>query len=48
VGRVLTKRGHRWRLVCASPLVALFVCAWAAGEVVGAWAGAGDSLSRVC
>ncbi len=48
VSRVLTKPGHRWRLISASPLIAVFVCAWGAGEVVGAWTGAGDSLSRVC
>jgi len=29
------------------PLIALFVLAWGAGEVVGYWAGAGGSLARV-
>ncbi len=29
------------------PLVAIYVTAWGAGEVVGYWFGAGDSLSRV-
>jgi hypothetical protein len=26
----------------------VFVCAWAAGEVVGAWASDGASLAKVC
>jgi glycosyltransferase involved in cell wall biosynthesis len=46
--RVLVKPGHRLRMLQALPLVAVFVCAWAVGEIVGAWAGPGDSLSRVC
>lgn len=45
--RALRKRVGR-SLVCrAMPLMALFVCAWGAGEVVGYWFGAGDSLSKV-
>jgi hypothetical protein len=39
VGRALV-----WR---AMPLTALFVSAWAAGEIVGYWFGAGDSMSKV-
>ena len=30
------------------PMIAIFVIAWAAGEVVGSWFGAGDSLQKVC
>ena len=48
VGRVWSRGGHRRELVRALPLLAVFVCAWAAGEVVGAWFGPGRSLSRVC
>ncbi|MGH7592246.1 MAG: hypothetical protein ACRELE_00090, partial [Gemmatimonadales bacterium] len=47
VSRALSKRVPRL-LVCRTvPLIALFVCAWGAGEVAGYWFGAGDSLSRV-
>lgn len=47
VSRVVSKRRHIGHLARALPLLGLFVCAWAAGEVVGyAW-GPGDSLSRV-
>lgn len=34
-----------WRTM---PLTALFVCAWGAGEIMGYWFGAGDSLRKVC
>ncbi|MBA2293174.1 MAG: hypothetical protein H0W15_12050 [Gemmatimonadales bacterium] len=34
-----------WRSL---PYTAAFVCAWGAGEVVGYWLGAGDSLRKVC
>ncbi|MGH7711089.1 MAG: glycosyltransferase [Gemmatimonadaceae bacterium] len=47
VSRVVSKRRHIAHLVSSLPLLALFVCAWAAGEVVGYARGAGDSLSRV-
>jgi glycosyltransferase involved in cell wall biosynthesis len=47
VSRVVSKRRHVGHLVRSLPLLALFVCAWAAGEVVGYARGAGDSLSRV-
>jgi glycosyltransferase involved in cell wall biosynthesis len=47
VSRVVSKRRHIGHLVRSLPLLALFVCAWAAGEVVGYARGAGDSLSRV-
>lgn len=30
------------------PLLAIFVCVWAAGEAAGAWFGDGGALSRVC
>lgn len=36
-----------WLVVRTAPLVAIFVTAWAAGEVTGAWTGAGTSLARV-
>ena len=48
VSRVLAKRRHRAELVRSLPLLALFVTSWAAGEVVGYWAGPGDSLAKVC
>ena len=48
VSRVFAKRRHRAELLKSLPLIALFVCAWAAGEVIGAWFGAGDSLEKVC
>lgn len=34
--------------VRALPLLALWVTAWAAGEVTGYWFGAGDALNKVC
>ena len=48
VSRVFLKRRHRAELVQSLPLLALFVTSWALGEVVGYWAGPGDSLARVC
>ena len=48
VSRILKKGRHQNWLVKSLPLIAIFVVAWGAGEVVGYWAGAGDSLSRVC
>jgi hypothetical protein len=47
VSRVITRRRYRRELAKALPLIALFVVGWAAGEMVGALAGPGDSLSRV-
>ena len=47
VSRVLAKGRHRAELVKSLPLLAVFVCAWAAGEVVGSWFGAGNSLQQV-
>jgi hypothetical protein len=46
--RVLSKGQHRAELVKSLPLLGVFVCAWAVGEVVGAWAGDGGALARVC
>lgn len=46
--RVWTSGAHRSELVMSLPLLAVFVCAWAAGEAVGAWAGDGGALARVC
>jgi len=48
VTRIWRKRQHLAELRRSLPLIALFVCAWAAGEVVGSWCGAGDSLQKVC
>lgn len=48
VSRILQKevpRGLAWRSV---PYIAVFVLAWGAGEVIGYWFGAGDSLRKVC
>ncbi|MEP7308830.1 MAG: glycosyltransferase [Acidobacteriota bacterium] len=47
VSRVAVRRRYRRALATSLPLIALFVIGWAAGEMVGALAGAGDSLSRV-
>jgi hypothetical protein len=47
VSRILAKQRHRGELLRSLPLLAVFVTAWAAGEVVGSWFGAGDSLQRV-
>lgn len=46
--RVVSKGRHRAELVRSLPLLALFVTSWALGEVVGYWAGPGDSLGKVC
>ena len=48
VSRILAKGRHRSELMRGLPLIAIFVCAWAAGEVVGSWFGAGNSLEKVC
>ena len=48
VRRVLSAGQHRAELVKSLPLLAVFVCAWAAGEAIGAWAGDGGALARVC
>jgi hypothetical protein len=45
--RVWPKRAHRRDLVASLPLLMLFVCAWAAGEMVGYAAGPGRALARV-
>jgi len=46
--RVFSKGHHRWELVKSLPLLSVFVCAWAAGEAVGAMAGDGGAQARVC
>jgi hypothetical protein len=46
-GTVWAKRRHRRELLRSLPLLALFVTAWGAGEVIGYWFGPGDALSRV-
>ncbi len=48
VTRILSKGRHKKLLYKSLPLISLFVTSWAVGEVVGYWAGAGDSLSKVC
>jgi hypothetical protein len=48
VSRVVSKRVHRAELLRSVPLLMVFVCCWAAGEVVGYSLGPDDSLSRVC
>lgn len=48
VSRTLQKQVDRRLVWQTVPLTALFVCAWGAGEVVGYWFGAGDSLRKVC
>lgn len=47
VARIWGKRVHRGELVKSLPLLGLFVTGWAAGELVGAWFGPGDALSKV-
>ncbi len=47
VSRIRAKGRHAAELNRSLPYIALFVVAWAAGELVGYLAGAGDSLSRV-
>jgi hypothetical protein len=46
--RVLAKTRDLPQLAAASPLLLVFVTAWAWGEMVGYSFGAGDSLARVC
>lgn len=46
VRRVLATR-YRTELLRSLPLLLLFVCVWAAGEMMGYAAGPGDALSRV-
>jgi hypothetical protein len=47
VARVLRSHRHRRELLTSLPLVALFVCVWAAGEGVGYAAGSGQSLAKI-
>jgi glycosyltransferase involved in cell wall biosynthesis len=47
VRRVLASKRHQRELFVSLPLLAVFVCAWAAGEAVGFAAGPGDSFARV-
>ena len=47
VSRTWAAAEHRADLLLSLPLLALFTTAWAAGEVVGWWAGPGDALRRV-
>ncbi len=47
VSRIVAKGRHTGKLWPSLPLIALFVLAWGAGEVVGYWLGAGKSLAQV-
>ncbi len=47
VTRILAKGRHTEKLWRGLPLIALFVCAWGAGEVVGYTLGAGNALAKV-
>jgi hypothetical protein len=47
VRRILAKGAHTEKLWPSLPLIALFVLAWGAGEVVGYWLGAGNALAKV-
>ncbi len=48
VSTVWRKGVDRLEIMRALPLLAVFVASWGVGETVGAWAGQGDALSRVC
>lgn len=48
VSRIVSKRRHLGTLARSLPLISLFVTSWGAGEVVGYFFGAGDSLRKVC
>jgi hypothetical protein len=48
VTRLVSKKRHLGVLVRAIPLMSVFMVAWGAGEVVGYFAGPGDSLRKVC
>ncbi|HEX7477003.1 MAG TPA: glycosyltransferase [Polyangiales bacterium] len=48
VTRIAAKHRHQALLAKSTPLIAMFVTSWAAGEVVGSLFGEGDSLSKVC
>ena len=47
VRNILAKGRHIDRLWPSLPMISAFVCSWGAGEVVGYWFGAGNSLSKV-
>lgn len=47
VARAWSRPAYRRVLIRSLPLLVLFVTAWAAGELAGAWLGPGDALSRV-
>lgn len=48
VSRCLLKEVDRKLVWRSLPLTVLFVAAWSAGDIVGAWFGQGDSLCKVC
>ena len=48
VSRIWSRPAYRRELIRSLPLLPVFVTAWGAGEVVGAWLGPGDALGRVC
>jgi glycosyltransferase involved in cell wall biosynthesis len=47
IGRAWTSNRYRRELLQSLPFLAVFVCAWAAGEAVGYAAGPGNALARV-
>ncbi|HYN05831.1 MAG TPA: glycosyltransferase [Vicinamibacterales bacterium] len=47
VSRVLASSSHRAELARSMPLLGVFVCAWAFGEMVGYVAGPGDTMGRI-
>jgi glycosyltransferase involved in cell wall biosynthesis len=47
VGNVIGSRRHQLQLAASLPLLAVFVCTWAAGEAVGYAAGPGQSLAKI-
>ncbi len=47
IARIWPKTAYRSHLLRSLPLLVPFVIAWGLGEVVGYWAGPGDSLRRV-
>jgi Glycosyl transferase family 2 len=47
LGTIWGKGRYRGELLRSVPLLALFVTAWGAGEVVGYWFGPGDALEQV-
>lgn len=47
IKRIRAKGRHLERLGPSLPMLVAFVCSWGAGEIIGYWFGAGNSLSKV-